>query len=108
MTTPDETDFWELAEGLLAQPGVTRSTMMGFPCLRLHRDFFASWDSRHHQLVVKLDGPTATRMIEAGQADPFAPAGRRFREWVALPAGTQDRWADVIREALAHAVRRTE
>jgi hypothetical protein len=47
-------------------------------------------------------------MIEAGQADPFAPAGRRFREWVALPAGTQDRWADVIREALAHAVRRTE
>ena len=36
-----ETYFWELAEPLLASEGVTRGTMMGFPCLRKHGAFFA-------------------------------------------------------------------
>jgi hypothetical protein len=33
--TPGEARFWELAQSLLDQAGVTRSTMMGFSCLRL-------------------------------------------------------------------------
>jgi hypothetical protein len=33
-TPADDTKFWGLATPLLAQLGVTRSTMMGFPCLR--------------------------------------------------------------------------
>src|SRR4051812_4667671 len=32
---PGEERFWALAAPLLNQPGVTRSTMMGFACLRL-------------------------------------------------------------------------
>ena len=39
-----EERFWELAEPLLARPDVTRSTMMGFPCLRVRGQFFASTD----------------------------------------------------------------
>ena len=50
-----EARFWELAQPLLDQAGVTRSTMMGFPCLRLHGDFFATCDRRNGDLVVKLD-----------------------------------------------------
>ena len=108
MTAPDEAEFWEIANPLVKRSGVTRSTMMGYPCLRLHRDFFASWDPQHHQLVVRLDSTTATKMIETRQADPFAPAGRRFREWVALSVEHRDRWEFVIQDAFEHAVRRTK
>jgi hypothetical protein len=33
--------FWQLAEDLLREAGVTRGTMMGYPCLRSYRAFFA-------------------------------------------------------------------
>ena len=43
--TPDvtagEARFWEIAEPLLEQPGIERSTMMGLPCLRIHGALFA-------------------------------------------------------------------
>ena len=77
--------FWELAQPLLDQAGVTRSTMMGFPCLRLHGDFFATCDRRSGDLVVKLDQEQVTRLIHAARAEPFAPNGRRFRAWAAIP-----------------------
>lgn len=38
---PGEARFWHLAEPLLGQPGVTRSTTMGLPCLRWNGAFFA-------------------------------------------------------------------
>ena len=55
MTIDGEARFWALADPLLAQAGVTRSTMMGYPCLRLHGDFFACLDRRDGALVIKLD-----------------------------------------------------
>ena len=60
MTTPPpgEARFRDLAEALLQRPGVTRSTMMGLPCLRLNDDQLA----RH--------GPF--RVVDV------AVAGRRF------------------------------
>jgi hypothetical protein len=61
-----EARFWELAAPLLEQAGITRSTMMGFPCLRLHGDFFATCDRRSGDLVVKLDEEQITRLIDAG------------------------------------------
>jgi hypothetical protein len=42
-TPASDDEFWDAAAPLLQRPGVTRSTMMGYPCLRLHGDFFASW-----------------------------------------------------------------
>ena len=39
-----KTLLWELAGQLLAEPGVTRSTMMGYPCLRANGAFFACID----------------------------------------------------------------
>jgi hypothetical protein len=98
--------FWHLAEPLLARPGVSRSTMMGFPCLRLHDDFFASWDPRVQQLVIKLDASDVETLIQAGDGLPFAPAGRRFRQWVAVPATSLVRWPVLLEDAYCHAVRR--
>ena len=95
--------FWTLAGPLLAQPGVARSTMMGYPCLRLHGDFFASWDDRADHLVVKLDEETVRSLIGTGDGLVFAPAGRPFREWVALPAIHRDSWTEALRDAYQQA-----
>jgi hypothetical protein len=92
--------FWRLADPLLEQAGVTRSTMMGFPCLRLDGDFFACCDRRSGDLVVKLDEARATELVDAGKAEPFVPNGRRFREWVTIPARSSRRWAALLDEAL--------
>ena len=95
-----EERFWKLADPLLTQAGVTRSTMMGFPCLRLAGDFFASCDRRTGHLVVKLNEARATALIDAGRADPFAPNGRPFREWVSIPQRFARSWPGLLDEAL--------
>jgi hypothetical protein len=95
-----EARFWALAEPLLQQAGVTRSTMMGFPCLRLDGDFFASCDRRSGELVVKLDEARVNALVAAGRAEPFAPNGRRFREWATIPARRARSWGPLLDEAL--------
>jgi hypothetical protein len=103
--SPEER-FWALAEELLAQPGITRSTMMGFPCLRLDGQFFASFDLRTGRLVVKLDAARVSALIRAGTAEPFAPNGRRFREWASVPIERGRSWGRLIDGALATAAAR--
>jgi hypothetical protein len=101
-----EARFWELAEPLLDRAGVTRSTMMGFPCLRLGGQFFASCDRRSGDLVVKLDEDQVTHLVEQGRAEPFAPNGRRFREWAAIPYARRRTWGRHLEAALAAAAAR--
>lgn len=59
---------------------------MGHPCLRINGDFFASMERGTGDLIVKLPAETAAFFsvnanIETGAAEPFASAGRRFKEW---------------------------
>jgi hypothetical protein len=98
-----EQRFWAVAEPLLARPGVTRSTMMGFPCLRLDGDFFASCDPRTGALIIKLDADRVTRLIDSGKAEAFAPNGHRFRQWVSIPSTRQRGWARLLDQALRSA-----
>ena len=104
MTSPQptagETLFWKLAQPLLEHAGVTRSTMMGFPCLRLHGAFFATIDRRTGDLVVKLDETRVNQLLDRGQAEPFAPNGRRFREWAAIPHTRRRSWGRLLDDAL--------
>jgi hypothetical protein len=95
--------FWQLAEPLLARPGVTRSTMMGLPCLRLHGAFFASCDRRTGDLLVKLPEARVGELIETGAAHAFAPAGRRFRQWAAIPPERFPDWEPLLDEAIRFA-----
>jgi len=104
--TAGEERFWALAAPLLERSGVTRSTMMGFPCLRLNGDFFASCDHRSGDLVVKLDEKRVVALVDAGQAEPFAPNGRRFKEWASIPVRRHRSWAKLLDEALECATRR--
>jgi hypothetical protein len=94
-----ETLFWELAGQLLAEPRVTRSTMMGYPCLRANGAFFACVERTTGHLIVKLPAPRVSELVATGQALPFAPNGRTFREWAAFPAADPDEWSALLAEA---------
>jgi hypothetical protein len=101
---PDEhAAFWRAAEPALSRPGVERGTMMGFPCLRHDGAFFASCERRTGDLIVKLPAGRVRELVAAGEAAPFAPNGRVFREWALFASRDQERWVALIDEALAFA-----
>lgn len=99
-------DFWNAAAPFLERTGVTRSTMMGYPCLRLHGDFFASFDPHHDALVVKLDAASVAELVADGRGEPFAPNGRQFREWVSVTAVSVASWPEHLDAAFDLAVDR--
>jgi hypothetical protein len=100
-TSEHEARFWDIAEPLLDRAGVSRSTMMGFPCLRIDGRFFASFDRDTGALIVKLPEDRVDELIDRGQAHPFAPAGRRFREWAAIAPDRRRSWVALLDEAFA-------
>lgn len=106
MSAATSEEFWEAAARLLDRPGVTRSTMMGYPCMRLHGDFFASHDPNHGALVVKLDRETVAALLQQGVGEQFAPSGRAFREWISIPADARSSWPDHLDAAFERAVER--
>src|SRR5262249_6472772 len=95
---PDDR-FWRLAAPLLELAGVSRSTMMGYPCLRLDGDFFACRDRRTGHLVVKLNESRVTELVDTSRAEPFAPNGRPFREWASIPDRLSRSWPKLLDEA---------
>ena len=91
--------FWDLAQQLLAEPGVTRSTMMGYPCLRANGAFFACVERATGNLIVKLPAHRVSELTATGQALPFSPNGRTFREWAAFPVADPAEWRALLTEA---------
>ena len=76
--------------------------MMGLPCLRVNGAFFASFDRRTGDLLVKLPASRVDALVAAQTAHPFAPAGRRFREWAAIDPADDQIWPGLVEEAFAH------
>ena len=74
--------------------------MVGFPCVRLRGVFFASSDRETGDLIVKLPGARVTALVLDGDAVPFAPNGRTFREWARVPQRDPAGWRRLIDEAL--------
>jgi YjbR len=104
-TAPDrEGLFWRLADELFADPAVTRSTMMGYPCLRAHGKFFACVDRRTGDLVVKLPPVRVDELVAEGVGVPFAPNGKVFRAWAAIPIPDDEEWSALLDEAKAFAL----
>ena len=95
--------FWDLVEPLYDDAAVSRSTMMGLPCVRYDGRFFASLDRRTGALLVKLSRQRVAELVGGGEGEPFAPAGRTFREWVAIPRPDPGRWRELLAEAKAYA-----
>lgn len=107
-TSPPETPggddarelYDELTDDLLYDPAIGRATMMGYPCVRLAGRFLASYDDNAGALVVKLPSERVLELIETGDGEPFAPAGRTFREWAPVPAADRTLWQTLLTEAV--------
>lgn len=93
----------ELTDDLLYDPAIGRATMMGYPCVRLAGKFLASYDDKARCLVVKLPRARVTELIENHDGDPFAPAGKVFREWVSITTVDRGLWQQLLSEAVAFA-----
>ena len=90
----------ELTDDLLYDPAIGRATMMGYPCVRLAGKFLASYDDKARCLVVKLPRERVTELVTNGDGDPFAPAGKVFREWVSIPTVERELWQTLLAEAV--------
>ena len=105
--TPASALFWEVAADL--QHGDTRvveGTIMGGRCLRVGAEFLALVDYNGAGLVVKLDRARVDALVASGIGRPFGPAGKVFREWVAIPQMERQRWLDLLKEGIAMAAAR--
>jgi hypothetical protein len=73
---------------------------MGHPCARLAGRFLATYDDKVGSLVVKLPRERVLRLIASGDGEPFSPAGKAFREWVAVPRVDSALWEALLAEAV--------
>lgn len=96
--TDANTAFWELADVLIAEGKAQRGTMMRMECLRVG-DGFVAGVAFDGELIVKLDRGRVDELVASGQGQPFAPAGRVFKEWAAFPTYDRRQWDAMIREA---------
>lgn len=90
----------ELTDDLLYDPAIGRATMMGYPCVRLAGRFLASYDDKTRRLVVKLPRSRVAELVHDGVGEPFAPAGKVFSEWAAIPEPDRRLWQRLLSEAV--------
>jgi len=94
--------FWRLAADLRATDArIVEGTIMNGRCLRVGKEFLALVDYKGSGLVVKLPHARVAELVRSGVGRPFAPAGRVFREWLAVPKPDRRRWLALLREAIA-------
>ena len=102
MTLTDEDVFWELIDELqLEDPRIAEGTIMSGRCARVAGEFLALVDFKGSGLVVKLPRARVDTLIARGTGQPFAPAGKVFREWVSVPQRDRRRWRSLLREGIA-------
>ncbi len=102
MAATDEDVFWELIDELrLADPRISEGTIMSGRCARVEGEFLALVDFKGSGLVVKLPRGRVDALIARGLGQPFAPAGKVFREWVSIPQRDRRRWRSLLREGIA-------
>ena len=99
--------FWTLAAELQAKdPRIVEGTIMSGRCLRVDKEFLALVDYKGSGLVVKLPKARVAEMIERGKGQPFAPAGKVFREWLSVPEPDKRRWRALLAEGVSFVARR--
>ncbi len=98
--------FWELAAELrAADKRVTEGTIMNGRCLRVGKEFLALVDYKGSGLVVKLPEARVVELIGQGKGQPFAPAGKVFREWLSVPKPDRRFWRALLVEGVTFAAK---
>lgn len=106
MTTSPEKLFWQIAADLQRDdPRVQEGTIMSGRCLRVGQEFLALVDYKGSGLVVKLPKERVADLIEAGVGKPFGPAGKIFKEWLAVPQPDRRLWRELLGEGIAFVAR---
>ena len=101
MPQTDESLFWELIEELqLEDPRVEEGTIMGGRCARVSGEFLGLFDFKGSGMVVKLPKDRVAELIDQGVGQPFAPANKVFKEWVAVPERDRRRWRSLLHESI--------
>lgn len=70
-------------------------------CLRVGKEFLALVDYKGSDLVVKLPKERVTELVAVGVGKPFGPAGKVFKEWLAVPKPDRRRWRALLKEGIA-------
>ena len=98
----DRGRLWDVAEPYLGSGRLIEGTMMGHPCLRCVKGngFVATVERGSGNVVVKLSRERVAALIDAGEGQPFAPAGKVFREWVLLVTEDDQRLDELLAEAI--------
>ena len=102
--TPDpaESLFWDLIDELCQHDDrVEEGTIMGGRCARVSGEFLGLVGYKGSGMVVKLPRDRVDELIDRGIGQPFAPAGKVFREWVAIAKPDRRRWSKLLVEAVA-------
>ena len=98
--------FWRAAGRLIAEGKVDEGSIMGGPCVRRAGEFVAMPHHKGQGIVLKLTATRVAELIATAGGEPFAPAGRVFREWVLMRAENDELWAALLDEACALAARK--
>ena len=102
MALTDEGLFWDLIDELqIEDPRVEEGTIMGGKCARVAGEFLGLVDFKGSGLVVKLPEQRVAELIEQGHGQPFAPAGKVFKEWVLIAKRDRRRWRSLLRVGIA-------
>ena len=102
MPQTDEAVFWELIDELMVDdPRIEEGTIMGGRCARVSGEFLGLVDFKGSGLVVKLPRERVEELIDQGVGQPFAPAGKVFKEWVSIPSRDRRRWRSLLRKGVA-------
>lgn len=100
-STPAEVLFWDLIDELREQDDrIEEGTIMGGRCARVAGEFLGLVDYKNSGMVVKLPRTRVDELISEGIGQPFAPAGRVFREWVAITKPDRLCWSKLLVEAV--------
>ena len=93
--------FWELASELAREDDrIVEGTIMNGRCLRVGKEFLALVDFKGSGLVVKLPKSRVVEIIESGDGQSFAPAGRVFKEWLSVPLPNRRQWRRFLKEGI--------
>jgi hypothetical protein len=94
-------EFWDAAAPLMAEGLIEEGTIMSSECVRSSGEFVAMPNHKGPGIVVKLPRDRVDEMVDEGEGQPFAPAGKVFREWVLVETHDEDRWRELIRNSVA-------
>ena len=97
-----ESMFWDLIDELRElDDRVEEGTIMGGRCARVSGEFLGLVGYKGSGMVVKLPSDRVDELVDQGIGQAFAPAGRVFREWVAIANPDRRRWSELLLEAVA-------